>query len=84
MSIPATLVYHRPGGHLRTLDVDLPVLLDRGERLRGYLSGLHLEISGLELERDGRVRITVSVVKRTDESLPEALWTAAGWRTCGC
>lgn len=84
MSIPATLIYHRPGGHLRTLDTDLRHLLPRGERLTGYLSTLHLQIEGYDLQRDGRVRVTVSVPGRDEGSLPEALWTAAGWRTCGC
>ncbi len=95
MSIACTLLHHFSTGcsRGRILDVDLPALPPLYSMLRGFLDPpgtrpalltLHLRVEGLELQRDGRVLVTVSLPGRPASGVPTTLWTAAGWRTEGC
>jgi len=70
--------------------VDLPALPPLYALLRGYLDPpgtelptLALRVESLELRRDGRVVVTVSLPGRP-EGVPTTLWTAAGWTVCAC
>ncbi len=92
MSIPVTLLFPHPRGcsRGRILDVDLPAVPPLYSSLRGFLDPpgtelptLRLRVEALELERDGRVLVTVSLPGRP-EGVPATLWTAAGWRADGC